>query len=821
MTLSSLSTMLRRARGVLLALGVTAPVALLGSGCVTLVACASPVTGGGAAPGLGLPPSSTVTLVTGDRVRVDVGSDGTPSVTPMLPEGADRTGGAGFLRFGWGGDQYVVPDNAAPYLGTLLDPRLFDVTYLVRAKLDDAHRATLPVSVRTVSPKAAEGLPAVHVTHTSGAAVSATVRKKDAGALGRLLADHWRAAGTGRTAPPADALTGVSSLGLAVGAGAPPLSALPNGLSAKPKADNPHFHTLTLKFVGTDGQPSTAVGWVQNVDDARLSTFLIPPFLTNAVQFNGNVSGKLSVPDGTYSLAFGVLTPHPGTQLGVDSAIVAKPEVTVDGDTVVTFDARDAKPYRPTTDQTIDVRSQQQQVTLSRTSVAGGRCGGQIMAALLGAYSISGSGVEPENISVTPTAKVDRGEFDFDAMTVLNTSPLSTPVPTDAPRYFLDFPQRGRIPDPGTFHAGTGDLVTMHEHVYTEPDAKDPPELAPIVSHPWRDQTEPGPYNSVVPGDRTDYWYTADPALTYVGERYFLGLGDSYDAAWRTLKPGSELTDVWGKTPHVPSGAAPPTAITISAQPLRADPGQTVVAAGRQDDNAMLFIQSAGDSAANHYGTPANTDARFYRDGTLVASGASQPGGAGMGTDGLVLPLAQETSTYRLVVSTSNESDDVPADQANRSETEWTFTSRAGDSPAKLPDGEVCAPDPGRGCSFLPLLFVRYDLALDHRNRADADAPFDIAFSVAHQQNEPAPTGVAATVSVSYDDGRTWSKPQDATDRGGGELGVTVAHPPLSDTSGWVSLRVRAHDDAGDAVDQTVIRAYALAGSQTQQVAGR
>ncbi|HEX6447075.1 MAG TPA: hypothetical protein VF053_18410 [Streptosporangiales bacterium] len=830
MTLSLFTTVLRSVRSgtgrlgrLLLGVAVVAPVMLLGAGCVSLVACASPAsgTGTGLAAALGLPARATVTLVTGDRVRVDVAPDGTPTVTPLLPSGAAAKDGARFLGFGWGADRYLVPDDAVPYLGTLLDPRLFDVTYLVRAKLDDAHRATLPVTVRAASAKAAEKLPAVHVTGGSGAAVSATLSKDDAGAFGRLLADHWRAARNARSAPYADALTGVSGLGLAVGAGAPPLPALPAGLSAAPKKGSPHFHTLTLKFVGMDGKPAMGVGWVQNVDDARLSTFLIPPYQTEAVQFNGNPSGRLSVPDGTYSLAFGVLTPHPGTQLGVDSAIVARPEVRVDGDTTLTFDARDAKPYRPSLDRTVDVQARQDQITLSRTSVTGGSCGGQATAAVLGAYTISGSGVQPSNLSVTPTGDVDKGRFDFDAISVLNTSPVSTAAPTDAPRYFLDFPHRGRIPDPAGFHARTGDLVTVHEHVYTDPGAESPPELAPIVSHPWRDHVEPGAYNNVVPGDRTDYWYTGDPKLTYAGERYFLSTASSYDAAWHTLRPGSELTNVWGKAPQVPSGAALPTAITYAAQPLRADLDQTVVAAGRQDDNAMLFIAAAGDSDPAHYGRPVNTDLRYYRDGTLTASGASQPGGAGLGTDGFELPMLPGKAHYRLVVSTSDESDDVPADQARRSETDWSFTSGRHDPAARLSKSQLCAPDPSRGCSFLPLLFVRYDLALSHLNQAEPGAPFDIAFTVAHQQNQPAPQEVSATVSVSYDDGRTWSKPQDAAPRADGTLAVTVKHPPLADTDGFVSLRVRAHDAAGSAVEQTVIRAYGLAGSQTDKAAGR
>lgn len=796
-----------------LAAGVVAPVALLGAGCIQVVACAAPSVGAGAAALAGLPDRSTVTLVTGDRVRVAPASDGSPVVTPLTPSGAAAKDGAGFLRFGWGVDQYVVPDNAVPYLGTLLDPRLFDVTYLVRAKLDDAHRATVPVTVRAATTKAAEALPALHVTHAAGASATATVRKKDAAAFGRLLAEHWRAARNAPNDPAADALTGVSGISLAVGAGAPPAPVLPAGLSAGGKDGERHFHTLTVKFVGMDGRPTTGAGWVQNVDDARLSTFLVTPSLASFPPLQTNPAGRLSVPDGTYSLAFGVVTPHPGTFLGVDSAVVARPEIDVHEDMTVTFDARDAKPYRVSLDKTVDVEARQDQITLSRTSLTGGSCGGQASAPLLAAYSMSGAGTVDSALAASPTGTVKKGEFDFDAMSVLNGARLNAPAPPAAPRYTLDFPRRGAIPASLDFHVRAADLTAMHERVYAHPFGEQNLELLPMVFHPWRDNTGQSAY--VEPGERTDYLYTSDPKLTTYEMRYFANDGSSQFSTRFTVEHGQQLDTSWGKGPAVPSRAAPPTGITYSAQPLRTDPRETVVTAARQDDNAMLYLAPAGDSDPAHYGYAVDTDLRFYRDGTLVETGASQPGG--LGTDGIVLPLSATKTTYRLDVDTSDESDLIGAGDAQTVDTSWTFGSGRGDAKAQLPDGVLCAPDPTRACSLLPLLFVRYDLALDYRSRAEADAPFDIAFAVAHQEHAPGPKGVTATVSVSYDDGKTWSTPHDATAAGDGTFRLTVHHPPAAQTSGYVSLRVDAHDADGSEVRQTVIRAYALTGTPTDK----
>jgi subtilisin family serine protease len=90
------------------------------------------------------PAERSVTLVTGDRVLV--GRDGV--ATRPVP-GAGR----GHIRFSVrraAGHSYVVPSDALPMLTRgRLDWRLFDVTGLLAAGYDDAHRADTPLIVRT------------------------------------------------------------------------------------------------------------------------------------------------------------------------------------------------------------------------------------------------------------------------------------------------------------------------------------------------------------------------------------------------------------------------------------------------------------------------------------------------------------------------------------------------------------------------------------------------------------------------------------------------------------------------------------------------
>jgi hypothetical protein len=74
-------------------------------------------------------------------------------------------------------------------------------------------------------------------------------------------------------------------------------------------------------------------------------------------------------------------------------------------------------------------------------------------------------------------------------------------------------------------------------------------------------------------------------------------------------------------------------------------------------------------------------------------------------------------------------------------------------------------------------------------------------------ENPPAITETQAWVS--FNDGGTWRK-IDLVALETGALQATVTHPRMENTTGAVSLRVRAVDAAGNSVDQTLYRAYGL-----------
>ncbi|MDX3536947.1 S8 family serine peptidase [Streptomyces sp. MB09-01] len=91
-----------------------------------------------------------VTLVTGDVVTVTTMADGKQSADVDRPESA--VGGVKIQQVK--GDLFVIPDEAAPLLGTdKLDRRLFNVTDLIEMGYDDAKSASVPLIATYTQPK--------------------------------------------------------------------------------------------------------------------------------------------------------------------------------------------------------------------------------------------------------------------------------------------------------------------------------------------------------------------------------------------------------------------------------------------------------------------------------------------------------------------------------------------------------------------------------------------------------------------------------------------------------------------------------------------
>lgn len=797
-----------------------------------------PASGPGGGPsaqqgaGTSAPESSVVTLVTGDQVRVSTLPSGGVSVNPVYPSGtAARTGSPGLVRFGWGGDSYAVPDAAVPYLGTLLDPRLFDVSYLARAQLDDKHTATVPVTVsyrgaQATTPASAPVPPGLRITRAGAASASAVLAKSHAAAFGSLLAADWRALRAGHRLAAADPLRAMARLSLAPGPGAPPLPAPPpqGVVQTGPRHGGapPHYRTLTIKIVGLDGKPGEAIGWVQNLGDSRYGAFDVAGFGFNA---QGSLTGqpgpiRVSVPDGTYSIQFSILSPHPGSFTGVDAALVAQPQVTINSDRTVTLDARTATPYQVSLTPAVSTAHRVDELMFTRSSPGGGS--DTDAPFWMGLVSNSTQPWTTSQLLAAPTAPVTLGTVGFEAVTVIYPTDLAAPAP--GPRYFLVFPNEGTVPAALRYRVPRASLTAVSGRLY---DGVSGPTggtrmTAPFVYTRWglTDDLLFEPSSAGVPAGRhVDYWYSAHPALNRwqsqaeTSDGYLLA-GSTY----RQISPGQSISESWHRAPLLPSAAAAPVSQGDGGNSPFIGPFRTfqpAVPAARQDDVALLNLQ-AGDADPSHYYTYPRfvaSSLAFWQDGALaysspVAANQLTFGGIGTYPIGALLPLLGRPATYRLdwqiAPWTTSGADPVAG-----TDTNWTFRSGARDA-AVVPRSEECGPDPARPCTFLPLLFLDYDLPLNAASRAPAGKPFTFTFTARHQQGEPAPAGVKATVSASFDDGKTWTPAAPATRLGGNRFTVTISQPALSATSGFVALRIHASDGAGNSVVQTIIRAYGL-----------
>jgi len=106
----------------------------------------------------------------------------------------------------------------------------------------------------------------------------------------------------------------------------------------------------------------------------------------------------------------------------------------------------------------------------------------------------------------------------------------------------------------------------------------------------------------------------------------------------------------------------------------------------------------------------------------------------------------------------------------------------------------------------LPLLVVRAEGAVDEQSRAPAGKPFVLALTAQRQPGSGEFRLADLRVETSTDDGAKWTSVPAARIGNGG---LAVVHNPPGE--GFVSLRITARDTEGNAVTQTVLRAYQTA----------
>ncbi len=199
-------------------------------------------------------------------------------------------------------------------------------------------------------------------------------------------------------------------------------------------------------------------------------------------------------------------------------------------------------------------------------------------------------------------------------------------------------------------------------------------------------------------------------------------------------------------------------------------------------DQMYLLVPGWGDSGAGHVGDAyANYDVRnrvtLYRGDTELDWGNAERLS--------VTGLPAEREPYRLVVD--NDRADWANPYSRHTLTEWTFTSAASGPDAVEP---------------VPLIQLDYLVDTDEAGRAGRHAKVTVAPS--HLPGVDA-TIRQLTLEVSYDDGATWQRAKLSQVAGGWQAALKA---PAD--AGFATLRVSARDSGGNAVTQTITRAFGL-----------
>ncbi|GLY88531.1 S8 family serine peptidase [Actinoallomurus iriomotensis] len=471
-----------------------------------------------------------------------------------------------------------------------------------------------------------------------------------------------------------------------------------------------------------------------------------PTLFAGDAEIGADGTAALTVPDGHY-MVFGTVDDTKGDR----SAFVGDAELTVTDDTTLPLDASRAQPVK-----------------------------------------VSAPGMEPDPAAVQGIA-VERGLGDavwFTGLYAFDGSPRVYTTPIAGVRT-------------GTLHAYVAARLTdggktvddvLHDLGTSVPGAVDyrvdPASMARVdqrfgaVEGNAKDPVgekrygvSPGGFlineaSSDVPAGstRTDY-VTAESGVGWLDEAFPPDLGA---ASWvtqlpiRRFAPGSTHTEAWGRQPFRPGpySATEPTASFCAPNATTRSRGNIHV--------ELVDLQDFTDGIDCLTDDP-DWDAVSSRTMTLYANG-SRAGGVDSSHGDFSVPAT--AGTYRLDYRV-DASKVLPI--STKTTTEWTFRSR---------------PDEAR----VPLLLVDYALPLDLFNHPDGDRA---TFTVSRVAGATPAKATGLKLWTSLDDGATW-RPAPVTGTGG-KYSAPLPHAGKGQA---VSLRVRATDAGGGAIDQTILRAY-------------
>ena len=302
-----------------------------------------------------------------------------------------------------------------------------------------------------------------------------------------------------------------------------------------------------------------------------------------------------------------------------------------------------------------------------------------------------------------------------------------------------------------------------------------------------------------LPGREIQYYATGRSLLWF--DSYFQsfrsGAGGQADSG-RVLRPGQRLPVGWNAFPLHP---APNTNLLGAA-----NPGATLPSASRAGDTLTLDITPFSDNVPGHTGSgfssvpPGPVRGRYavFSGGTKIAAGNAVR--AAKGRPGLrtSVRLAHGPQHVRFVLAASRAGRLYRLSPASRTVWAWRSVPRQG---ATLPPGWACG-NATRACAVQPMMTLEYAVAGLSLAGSVHAGPQLVHLSVGHLQLVKAIAVTRASMSVSFDGGRTWH-PATVTGHGGSYTAAFTAPAGAK-----VSLRTSAADAAGGSVTETITGAY-------------
>lgn len=516
------------------------------------------------------------------------------------------------------------------------------------------------------------------------------------------------------------------------------------------------MHQLTIEGTQADGRPAARAS---NVDVINVQDTTV--FMDTLVGFTDGVA-TVRVPPGTYSVMGLITTLDEDDAFFLEQALLGDPEIEITEDTTLVWDARETDPI------TIDSGDPGAEITTGTFAY-------HRAAEELGSYTHSyvGSGSWP--ITTAPTDPVDLGLFEFYLHYVYeNTQSDPSRV------YDLVFAHPDAIPVDLEHVADPQDLATITSDYHSDV----PNHVYGWTRAMWR------PYqvasvsfsrNLDVPREQLEYVSGGDSRFskTVNADAPFTG---SLSEPVTYYEGGTQLAESWFAGPNAPAL-------------LEGNEYGGSNLPRRDGDELTVLIQEWGDGhlgeqrhAGIRQAAVDTTQFRLFQDGELLieTDRASVGGDIVPGPSRLRAELDVVRDAEWWLTSTQTS-------------TVWEFDTDTTDEE-----------------TVLPLLQLDYALELDLLNSTpqpgDVPGLSTIGLDVRHPAGAQTAAVEGAEVWLSYDDGASWL-PRPVRTTGDGSFEVVVDRRGGGD---YASIRVHAWDEAGNTVQQDVLRAYALHSDEEQ-----